>query len=185
MSFWSDNHANGGTDPKRNFRFKVRILGMQGEDGSNGYLYYAKTVTKPSFAINAAEHKFLNHTFYYPGAVTWNDVTVTLVDPQDPDSVINLAKMIQDGNYKPPGTDNDLATMSKSSAVGAVKSVEIVQLNAEGKEIETWNLWNPFATDLKFGDLEYGNDDLTELTVTFKYDWATVAGKTGDAVFKS
>ena len=186
MAFWSDNHAAGGTDPKRNFRFKVRILGMQGEGGSEGYLYYAKTATKPSFTIAAAEHKFLNHTFYYPGSVTWNDVTITLVDPQDPDSVINLAKMIQNGGYKPPGTQNELNTMSKSSAVGAVQSVEIIQLNAEGKEIEKWNLWNPFATDIKFGDnLEYGNDDLTELTVTFKYDWATVGVDDTSKIFST
>lgn len=170
MAFWS---TSGGTtkDPKRNFRFKVRIEGLSSE----GYLWYAKTATKPSFAIAAAEHKFLNHTFYYPGSVTWNDVTITLVDPQNPDSVLGLAKMIQDGGYKPPGDDGALKTMSKASATNAIKNVEIVQLDAAGEEIETWKLWNPFVIDAKFGDsLEYGNDELTELTITFKYDWAQI-----------
>jgi hypothetical protein len=44
-------------------------------------LFYAKTAEKPSFALGEATHSFLNHTFKFPGRVTWNDVTITMVDP--------------------------------------------------------------------------------------------------------
>jgi len=182
MAFWSENPPD--KDPKRNFRFVVRVAGFGKDTGnSQGYMWFAKTAVKPSFAIAAAEHKFLNHTFYYPGSVTWNDVTVTLVDPQDPSTVMEFAKMIQAGGYVPPGTQNALGTMSKGTAVGATGKVEIAQLNAEGTEIEQWTLWNAWVTDIKFGDsLEYGNDDLTEVSVTFKYDWAQVQAGSDDAI---
>ena len=29
-------------------------------------------------------------------------------------------------------------------------------------------------TEVKYGDLEYGGDDLSELSVTLKYDWARI-----------
>lgn len=188
MAFWSQKPDK---EPKRNFRFKVKITGLGGEaeaNGDQGYLWFAKTATKPSFTINAAEHKFLNHTFYYPGAVTWNDVTITLVDPQNPDSVLEFAKLIQEGGYRPPGTQNDLATMSKARATNNVGDVIVAQLDADGNEIENWKLWNAFITDIKFGDnLEYGNDDLTEVSVTFKYDWAQLEtpANTGNPIFKA
>ena len=175
MAFWSENHGTGTglKDPKRNFRFKIEFQGVQGPNGP--MLWYAKTAAKPSFAIAAAEHKYLNHTFYYPGSVTWNDITITMVDPSDPDMTATMAAIVEGGGYKPPTDPNSLATMSKASAVNALGNVIITQLDADGNALDTWELWNGFITDLKFGDtLAYGDDNLTELSVTLKYDWAKV-----------
>ena len=171
MPFWSENFSADAAmkDPKRKFRFIVKLNSIQGEGGQ---LWYAKTANKPSFTIAAAEHKYLNHTFYYPGPVTWNDVVITLVDPVEPDSTATLAGIVQQAGYKPPTTANDLTTMSKATAANALGAVTIDQIAADGTVLETWTLWNSFITDLKFGDLEYGGDDLTELSVTLKYDWA-------------
>ena len=171
MAFWSKNFADKPllNDPKRKFRFKVTFNGIK-SDG--GVLWYAKTATKPSFQIASTEHKYLNHTFYYPGAVTWQDVTITLVDPTNPDMAASLAGIIEAGGYRPPAKPDDYTTMTKASAVSSLGTVTVTQIDHEGKELETWTLWNAFITELKFGDLEYGADDLTELSVTMKYDWA-------------
>ena len=174
MPFWSENFGENSDlqDPKRNFRFTVEFQGIQAAQGG-AKLWYAKSATKPSFAINAAEHKYLNHTFYYPGNVTWNDVSVTMVDPTDPDMAATLASIIEASGYKPPSTADDRASISKAKSAAGLGTVIITQLNAKGDPIETWTLWNSFLTEVKFGDnLEYGNDDLTELSVTIKYDWA-------------
>jgi len=64
--------------------------------------------------------------------------------------------------------------------VGAIQKVLIEQLNADGIAIESWTLNNAFITDAKFGDLEYGSDELTELSVTLKYDWASCTTKNPD-----
>ena len=52
-------------DPKRKFRFKVEFNGINAAQ-RGALLWYASSATKPSFAVATAEHKFLNHTFYYP-----------------------------------------------------------------------------------------------------------------------
>ena len=69
MPFWTKNHSEDATlrDPKRKFRFIVNFDGISGE---NATAWYAKAASKPSFQIGAAEHKYLNHTFFYPGSVT-------------------------------------------------------------------------------------------------------------------
>ena len=174
MPFWSNNQADKTTqwnDPKRKFRFTVSFNAI---DSDGGVLWYAKTAAKPSFQIAATEHKYLNHTFYYPGSVTWQDVAITLVDPTNPDMAASLAGIVQAGGYKPPATPNDFTTMTKASAASALGSVTVTQIDHEGNPLEQWTLWNAWITELKFGDLEYGADELTELSVTLKYDWAVL-----------
>jgi hypothetical protein len=173
MPFWSTNHSNNAAlnDPKRSFRFVVRFNGL-----SENTLWYAKTATKPSFQIASAEHKYLNHTFYYPGAVTWQDVSVTLVDPVDPDMAASLTDIVQAGGYVIPTPGNN-STMTKASASTALGVVTVSQIDSNGVALETWTLNNAFITEIKYGDLEYGKDDLTELSVTMKYDWATLEAR--------
>jgi hypothetical protein len=38
--------------------------------------------------------------------------------------------------------------------------------------IETWELINPIITNISWGSLDYGSDDLVECTLDIKYDWA-------------
>tara|TARA_R110000787_G_scaffold12455_2_gene40017 strand:+ start:712 stop:1299 length:588 start_codon:yes stop_codon:yes gene_type:complete len=175
MPFWSTNFGADPTlkDPKRKFRFTVEFQGVSAAIGG-AVLWYAKTVSKPSFQIAASEHKYLNHTFYYPGSVTWQDVSLTLVDPVDPDMAATFSDIVSKGGYAPPSDTTELSTMSKAKAASALGSVIISQLDSDGKPLETWTLWNAFLTEVKFGDLEYGGDDLTEMSVTLKYDWARI-----------
>ena len=41
-------------------------------------------------------------------------------------------------------------------------------------EIEKWRLNNPFITKLNFGTLDYGNEEMVEIDIEFRYDWATI-----------
>ena len=94
-----------------------------------------------------------------------------------------MAAIVQEGGYRPPTDANSLQTMSKATAVNALGSVTITQIDAEGNDLEVWTLWNAFITDLKFGDtLAYGDENLTELSVTLKYDWARVETPQGQSV---
>jgi hypothetical protein len=175
MPFWSTNFGESSDlkDPKRKFRFTVEFTGINASQGGS-FLWYAKTATKPSFAVNAAEHKYLNHTFFYPGAVTWAEVTITLVDPSEPDMTATFADILQASGYRVPTDSTEFTTISKAKAASALGSVIVTQIDAEGGELDKWTLINAFVSDVKFGDgLAYGDDELVELSLTLKYDWAT------------
>ena len=183
MAFWTDTDSDAAADvaePKRKFRFKVTFGGIS-DSGNQSVAWWAKTAAKPSFTVASAEHKFLNHTFYYPGSVTWNEVAVTLVDPGgDNDTTATFSDIMEGAGYVIPTNATEeaqLATISKAGATKALGFVTVDQLSAEGKVIETWTLQNAWISDIKYGDLEYGSDDLVEISLTFKYDWATL----GDA----
>ncbi len=176
MPFWSTDFSQNKdlNDPKRNFRFIVEFGGINATPGG-ALAWYAKTAQKPSFAIANAEHKYLNHTFYYPGSVTWNTVTIVMVDPADPDMAATFSDLISQAGYGPPTDTTTLGSISKAKAAFALGSVNITQLDSNGKALETWTLWNPFIEDIKYGDsLSYGDDNLTEISITLRYDWARI-----------
>ena len=177
MPFWSTNFGEDTTlkDPKRQFRFYVEFSNIAAPIGG-ATLWYAKTVAKPSFQVASTEHNYLNHTFFYPGGVTWQDMTLTLVDPVDPDMAATLSDILVQSGYSPPtdATSDSMGTISKAKAAGALGTVIVTQIDSNGQELEKWTLWNSFLTEVKYGDLAYGTDDLTEMSVTLKYDWARI-----------
>ena len=183
MPFWSENFASNKDmrDPKRNFRFIVEFGGINATPGG-AVAWYAKTAAKPSFAIANAEHKYLNHTFYYPGSVTWNPVSIVMVDPVNPDMSATFSDIITAGGYAPPTDTTALGTTSKAKASNALGAVTITQIDSNGKPLETWTLWNPFIEDIKYGDsLAYGDDNLTEISISLRYDWARIETVTESA----
>lgn len=166
--FWSDGEAQ---DPKRAFRFQVNVS----PDANKVALpaYTVKKVTKPAFTIQESTHQYLNHTYYYPGRTEWSTVTLTLVDPVNPDAAQALVEIIKAAGYSPAANANDQATMSKAKATKALGKFEIEQIDAEGEAVETWCLHNAWIKDAKFGDLAYDSDDLTEVELEIRYDYAS------------
>lgn len=191
MSFWGTQLGEGQRDPKRKFRFKVTIGGLEG-----GIIWYLKTTGKPEMTISGdTTHKFMGHSFHFPGSVSWNEIEMTLVDPVDEnkkDAAGKLLKIIEAAGYVYPDDKyiNDqspkgLRTISKAKSVAALKSVVIEQLDAEGDTVEKWTLHNPFITKVGFGDLSYEAEELSEISIGFKYDWATFNDDDQDRPFQN
>ena len=170
MAFWT---TAAGRDPKRKFRFLLNIANLP-----SGGQWFVKTSDRPSITVAPTEHKFLNHTYYYPGSVTWNEVAVALVDPVDPDMQYALADILRGSGYYIPvnadGPSKNTTTMSKSKATKALGEVKISMIDSDGNPIETWILNGAWISSIENSNLEYGSDDLSETTVKFKYDWATM-----------
>ena len=175
MAFWGQNLDSGVRDPKRKFRFKVEFQQL----GGGNVLWYAKTIAKPTMNINAdTAHKFLGHTFKFPGSVSWDDIELTLVDPAEDgeggeDAAAKLLSIIEGAGYRFPKDTGILETISKGKATESLEKVVIHQLDASGNNtVERWELHNPFINKVSFGDLSYEEDGLSEITVGISFDWA-------------
>ena len=166
MGFWTDATLQ---DPKRAYRFLVTLGTME-----NGAQWYAKSVTKPSFTIGTTEHKFLNHTFYYPTRTEWSEITLTLVDPVSPDAANSTLAIVKASGYDPSLLTSATygTTTSKKAATSALGSLKIQQVDSKNSPIETWTLWNPFLTGAKFSDLAYDSDEMSSIELSVRYDWA-------------
>jgi len=182
MAFWGQGMDSASTDPKRKFRFKVEINGLG--DGAIG-VWYAKSCGKPTINVSSdTEHKYLGHTFKFPGSVTWDDIEVTLVDPGgDDDAATSLLAIVEAAGYQFPKDKNVVQTISKGKAVEGIQKVHIYQLDGDGNTTERWDLHNPFISKISFGELDYGDDGLTELGLTITYDWAELSDATGNSLY--
>ena len=177
MAFWSEQYNAQSKDPKRGFRFKITFQGLNGGD----IVWFAKQVGKPSFTITESSHSYLNHNFYFPGRVEWDTLSMTLVDPVSPGAVAQTNAMVVASGYQIPGSPADLITMSKGKSVASIGYIIIEQIDAESRVAESWTLKNPFIKSVNFGELAYENDDLTEIEIELRYDWAVCdIGPTAD-----
>ena len=186
--FWNEVSM----DPKRQFRFVLRFPDVAKSATMKVPEYVIKTVTKPKVTISSVPHTFMDHEFKFPGRVTWDPVSITLVDPgaTGEDMAQSLMNKLGRSGYRYPTTQpNAKVTISKENANAAVGRVEIAQLNAAGLDIEVWSLHNPFITSLDFGGLDYSADELSEITIELVYDWAVLnsskATKVGPAKDRS
>lgn len=168
-NFWSQAQ----TEPKRKFRYLLYFAGMP--------QFMAKSVTKPSFQVGSTTHSYLQHNFNFPGRVTWQDVSITIVDPIQPDATQSLYDIIKAAGYKLPpdvGGDDDegKSTITKGAMVRALDTVRIDTIGASGANeiIESWTLNNAQITSVNFDTLDYSSDDILNIQIGIKYDWATL-----------
>lgn len=173
MAFWG-GQAGALVDPKRSFRWLITFGNKSGVIQS----WYAKSAQKPRYELSETPHQFLNHEFYYPGRVTWQEVSVTLVDPaRENDSSIALMDALQQAGYQLPiNLPNASNTITKQNAIAAAGNtifLDQIGLN-ESDILERWTLVNPWIKNVNFGELNYESEDMVQIELTLRYDYATL-----------
>ena len=161
--FWSDFRV----EPKRKFRYLMSFNGVP--------QWILKKVGRPQLSITEAEHTFVNYKFYFPGRVEYSEISLTLADPVQPDASATMVELLRQSGYIYPNDNfsGKIITMSKQKAVEAVGGkIYIQQIDAEGNPIEEWALFNPWIKAVNFDELDYESDDIVNLEVTLRYDWA-------------
>jgi hypothetical protein len=95
-----------------------------------------------------------------------------LADPVQPDSSATTLRILQDSGYAFPLDPNATNTISKAHSVNALGRVMIQQIGADGESIEEWTLVNAWVKEVKLGDLDYSSEDMVNVELTIRYDWA-------------
>lgn len=195
MAFWNEL----ALEPKRKFRWFLYFAGLP--------QFVVTKVKKPSFKIGTKAHDFLNYKFNYPGKVTWDPITFTLVDPIQPDATHTFMQILKTAGYDMPNTFVEKASQGGEQSTG-IRSItkkglsesfggqiQIVQMGTSALQaeaggpgqmvpVEKWLVWNPQITSVGFGDLDYTSEDLINIDVGITYDFAELAdGVGGEQLF--
>ena len=168
--FWSDSMS----EPKKAYNWVMTFNGVP--------QWMLKTASKPNFSVTESSHSFLGHTFYHPGRVEWQPIDITLGDPVQPDAAASMMNLLRQMGYDYPdglayadGKKGRGPTgISKKRAVQAMGETKITQLNAEGEALEEWRLINPFITKAEFGSLDYSSDEMVDVSISIRYDYAVM-----------
>ena len=177
--FWNA----AGSEPKRQHRFLVSIGGLKARGDDKFVDYLVRTIKTPAYSVSETEHKFLGGTYYYPGSVNWEEVTMTIVNSLEPDGNALLYDALLQSGYLLPREQGDAGvgpkindgtagTVAKSQALGALGTIKIRERNGIGYEVGEWTLANAWIKSASFGDLDYSGDELLNIDITLRYDWA-------------
>lgn len=162
MAFWSEKQDI--IEPLRPFRFRIMDAGE-----SEGYWWWAKSASKPTFEISKEEYTLINHKIKYPGILSWKDVSIKLIDYKN-NSGTRLRKIyefVKKGRYSFGSGDG----LSKRKLV---QNFIIEHLDADGEVLEKWTLVNAFITSLDTDELSYDAEELSTITLTISYDHAKI-----------
>ena len=149
-------------EPLRKNRFLVRFpsdLGIQE--------WWVKSAKRPSIKQTDVAIDFMNTKTHVIGKYEWESIQVTFRDPIGPSASQALMEWVR--------LSSESVTGRQGYAAGYKRDVELEILDPTGVCVQKWILKNVMLTDVNYGDLDYGSDDLLEITATLVMDYAILA----------
>jgi len=174
MPFWTTKES----EPRRNFKFIVSLGNIASEEGGiPGWV--VKNVTLPKVTVGESTTHYLNHRFNYPGLVTYNDVSFTVVEAVNPASSKILFTALQGSGYQLPSELSAAGVpINRAAAVSSLGEITITHLGGEdtadaagANNSAIYTLKNAWIKDIEWPQLAYDNEDVSEVKVVLKYDY--------------
>ena len=149
-------------EPLRKNRWLLRFpadLGIQE--------WWLKGAKRPSIKQEGKEIPFLNTSTWVVGRYTWDEMQITLRDPIGPSASQAVMEWVR--------LHSESVTGRQGYAAGYKRDVELEMLDPTGVVVSKWILKNTMVTSADFGDLDYSQDDLAEITLNLRFDYAILA----------
>jgi len=141
-------------EPKRKFRWVFAIEGIDA--------FLMKTAARPTINTGEVEVPFLNSTRYLAGKTKFDAVSVTLYDPIAPSGAQQVMEWVRT-HFESVSGRSGYADFYK-------RDCQLKLLDPVGTVVELWDMKGCFLTSAAFGDLDYGTEDPTEISLTIRFD---------------
>jgi len=158
-------------DAQQSFRYFLKVRGVD--------VAYISQVARPSYTIETEEHRLLNHFFKFPTGIKWEPITFMVTEIFVREAFertvgdVMMAKLTNQAYDQPDKTQATfLKDLSKQALVDSLGPISIQVLNPVGKVYEEWVLHGAFVSEVKPSELNYGEDSLSNISVTVTYDYA-------------
>lgn len=151
---------------RRNHRWHFTVLGSAaGFQWSREGLLYLKSAARPHPTFETPELHHDQEMARFAGKYSWEPITMTWYDiEQDPDVSASVYDWMQ--SVITVGSANvNTPAQYKSDA-------ELAMRDGLGAETEKWTLFGSWPSDIDWGELDYTNTDLAEVTATLVFDRA-------------
>lgn len=149
-------------EPLRKNRWLLRFpadLGIQE--------WWLSSASRPSIKQTEKEIQFLNTSTWVVGRYTWDTIQVKLRDPIGPSASQAIMEWVR--------LHSESVTGRQGYAAGYKRDVELEMLDPTGVVVSKWILKNVMITEASFGELDYSQDDVAEIQITLRFDYAILA----------
>lgn len=141
-------------EPKRKFRW---VLGIEGIDA-----FLVKGTARPQVDVGVQEIHWINTVRYVAGKAKFSTMSVTLYDPIAPSGAQQVMEWVRT-HYESVSGRAGYADFYK-------RDIQLKLLDPVGTVVEFWDIKGAQITSAQFGDLDYGTEDPTEISLTLQFD---------------
>lgn len=141
-------------EPKRKFRWVFAIEGIDA--------FLMKSANRPSVTIGEQTIEYINSKRYLAGKMTYETISVTLHDPIAPSGAQQVMEWVR--------THTESVSGRSGYADFYKRDCQLKMLDPVGTVVELWDLKGCFLTNAAFGDLDYGTEDPTDISLTIRFD---------------
>ena len=141
-------------EPKRKFRWVFAIEGIDA--------FLMKSAARPSVTVGEQTLEFINSKRYLAGKMSYETISVTLYDPIAPSGAQQVMEWLR--------THTETVSGRSGYADFYKRDCQLKMLDPVGTVVELWDLKGCFLTNAGFGDLDYGTEDPTEISLTIRFD---------------
>lgn len=149
-------------EPLRKNRFLLRFpsdLGIQE--------WWVSSTSRPSISQNETEIPFLNTSNWVVGRYVWEAITVNLRDPIGPSASQAVMEWVR--------LHSESVTGRQGYAVAYKRDLQLEMLDPTGTAVSLWIIKSAMITNASFGDLDYGDDSLADITLTIRPQYCILA----------
>lgn len=128
--------------------------------------WMVQTASRPAMNINVTEIDYMNTKTYVAGKVEFETMDITFIDVIGPSTSQKIMTWIRQ--------TFDSATGRMGYATNYKKNLTLKLLDPAGEEVEKWVIYGAFVINANFNDLDHSSDELTDVTITLRYDRAVL-----------
>ena len=141
-------------EPKRQFRWVFAIEGIDA--------FLMKSAARPQIQTADVEIPFINHHRYIAGKTKFSQMSVTLHDPIAPSGAQQVMEWVRT-HFESVSGRSGYADFYK-------RDCQIKMLDPIGTVVELWDVKGAFITDANFNELNYENENPTEISLSLRFD---------------
>ncbi len=139
-------------EPKRINRFFAEFPDELGIE-----VWKVQKFKRPSMKINPVNIDYMNERNYVAGRYTWEELSVTFLDPIGPSTSQQLMEWVR--------LHAESLTGRMGYAAGYKKNILLKALDPTGVAVEKWFLEQCMITSIDFNENSYEDDGLTTITL--------------------
>lgn len=154
---------------KYKYRFRVRVINFGPIAGGLDLTQQVQSVSKPKLSHEAVEVHSYNSKAYYAGKHTWEEVNLVVKD----DATNSASRLVGHQMQKQLNHHEQTAFAAGIN----YKFVMLIETMDGGNDnvLETWTLEGCFLSNVDYMDLDYGDSQFQTISMTVRYDNATLA----------
>ena len=169
-NFGVPTDASAGTTlmPKLQYRFRVTFSNLGGATGTDEVTQNVISTGRPNLTHEEVVVDSYNSKMYLAGKHTWDPVTIVFRDDMKSNVIKKLGNQL---NKQVDHADQSSAISGSAYKFGVkIETLDGANGTTSPTTFDAWELQGCFITNVQYGDLNYADSSMVQVTLSVRFD---------------